>query len=122
VFLFVYQLRSGGTRRPRSSILQGKPARGRFIYREYEVGDRKIMRASLVGEDGLDLLDPLIHASIPKIGLGMHVVGTQYIGHGGAKSRTRKYPQSWVCAQTDPDLKALINLVPEYADEDDKPF
>ncbi|MFZ4286618.1 hypothetical protein [Variovorax sp. HJSM1_2] len=122
MILHVYQLRSGGTRRPRSAILRGRPVRGRFIYREYEVGDRKIMRASIVDDKGMDLLDPLVHASIPKIGLGMHVVGTQYIGHGGAKSRTVQYPQSWVCAQTEPDLKALIGLVPEYEDEDDKPF
>jgi len=131
VLLFLHTLRKRGERLSRRAVLDQLASYGRLHVRQapHEHFGARALLANLVDGNGHDLLQPLVHARVVKINLGIHLTGLEMHARGGAKSRVERWSQSWLCANTAEDLSRLVNFIPaqvgpfgELIDEDDMAF
>lgn len=76
------------------------------------------------GRGGVDLITPLLYARVAKLDGMLHLQGYEVIARKATKSRSSKYPQSWLCAlETAEAEKALQQLrsggIPGFTADDD---
>jgi hypothetical protein len=113
VLIFVYRMRSWGSRIAGSDPALRKPVHGWLEFKRTPLdsyGPR--MEAHLLDrQGGRDLIPPLRYAQIRRVNGVMHIVGREEGGRGSTKASSRPLAQSWLCALDPADALPLLGRV-----------
>lgn len=110
MFIYVYVLRSSGTRVRVRDLLDRQPTRGWLQYKQVPLDDYGLRwEAHLLTEaGGKSLLRPLDRARVRRVEGVMHLVGREDCGRGSKKATPLWRPQSWMCALAPADAEPLL--------------
>ncbi len=122
MLIYVYVLRSSGTRVRVRQLLERQPTRGWLQYKQVPLDDYgPRWEAHLLTEaGGKSLLRPLNWARLRRVEGVMHLVGREDCGRGSKKSTPLWRPQSWMCAADPADAGPFLERL--QAEEAKRPY